>query len=65
MARIYTVFTSSGLMGECQIFTAYHPDREIVSNERMVAELEARCEGVEFVGEASPIGGRDAIASAR
>ena len=49
MARIYTVFTSSGLMGECQIFTAYHPDREIVSDERIVAELEARCKGVEFV----------------
>jgi hypothetical protein len=63
MARIYTVFTSSGLMGECQIFTAYHPDREIISNERMVAELEARCEGVEFVGEAFPIDGRHAIAN--
>jgi hypothetical protein len=62
MTRIYTVFTSSGLMGECQIFMTYHPDSEIVSNERTLAELKARCEGVEFIGQTSPIGGRDAIA---
>ena len=60
MARIYTVFTSSGLMGECQIFSVYHPDREILSNERILAELKARCEGVAFVGACEPLGGEKA-----
>ncbi|MCD6291249.1 MAG: hypothetical protein J7M34_12155 [Anaerolineae bacterium] len=56
MTRIYTIFTSSGLMGECQIFTKYHPDREVLTNERIMAELKARCDGVEFVGRTEPIG---------
>ena len=65
MTRIYTMFTSSGLMGECQIFSVYHPDREIIANEKILAELKARCEGVEFIGETAPIGGEEAIAKVK
>ena len=65
MARIYTIFTSSGLQGECRIFPLYHPEVEIVSNERILAGLKARCEGVEFLGETAPVRAGDAIAKVR
>lgn len=61
MPRIYTVFTTSGLMGECQTFQRYHPATEIVSNDKIMAELKNRCEGVEFVGQTAPINEREAI----
>ena len=47
--RIYTVFSSSGLMPECRIYPIYHPDERIIPNEEILSELKKRCKGVEFV----------------
>ena len=65
MTRIYTSFTSSGLMGECQIFSRYHPDREIIANEKILTQLRARCEGVEFIGGTAPVRMEDTIANVK
>ena len=50
--RILAIFTSEGIQGECQIFTRYHPDREILDNERILQEIRSRCQGIEIVGDA-------------
>lgn len=60
IARIYVVFSSSGLQGECRIFPIYHPDVEIVTNEKILETLKEKCEGVEFVGETAPVTGERA-----
>jgi len=62
---IYTIFTSEGLQGECQIFTAYHPDRPILKNEEILAQVKARCNGIEFRGSTEPVSGRDAFERVR
>ncbi|MCK4416885.1 MAG: hypothetical protein KAV99_01805 [Candidatus Latescibacteria bacterium] len=54
-ARIYTVFSSSGLSGSSVNFPTYHPDQKILTNEEILGKLENRCEGVEFVGETVPL----------
>jgi len=48
--RIYTAFTSSGLSSSSQTYSLHHPDRPVLSNERILDELHKRCTGVEFVG---------------
>lgn len=61
IARIYTIFTSEGLQGECQIFSTYHPDRPILKNEEILAQLKARCNRTEFLGSTEPVSGMDAV----
>ena len=58
--KIYTVFYSSGLRVDPEIFPIHHPDVEIITNEKILNTLEEKCEGVEFVGETTPIGGERA-----
>ena len=55
ITRIYVIFSSSGLQGECRIFPIYHPDVEIITNEKILEILKEKCEGVEFVGETAPV----------
>ena len=65
MTRIYTAFSTSGVMGECQVFTAYHPDRKIISNEEILKELKARTTDVKFVGGADPITKEQLVAAVK
>jgi len=60
VAKVRVIFTSEGLQGECQIFSAYHPDREILTNERILTELKSRAAGIEFLGTGEPMRGADA-----
>jgi hypothetical protein len=59
--RIRVIFTSEGLQGECQIFSVYHPDRRILSNEDILAELQDRCEGIQLSGSAKTISAKESI----
>lgn len=49
-ARLYTVFTSSGLFGSTGTYSFHHPDEKLLSNEEMLGEISRRCQGVEFLG---------------
>ncbi len=63
--RMYTVFSSSGLQGECRIHPIYHPDREVLTNEKILDEIKGKCKDVEFVGEMEPKTAEFAIANIR
>ena len=58
--RIYVIFSSSGLQDECRIYPIYHPEQEIVKNEKVLDELKNRCKDVEFVGKTVSIRGEKA-----
>ena len=48
--RIYVAFSSSALSGSSQTYPLHHPDQKLLTNQDMLAEIQGRCEGVEFVG---------------
>jgi len=49
--RIYVAFSSSGLSGSSDTYPLHHPERKVLTNREMLDGIEARCEGVEFVGQ--------------
>ena len=55
MPRVLAVFTSEGIQGECQIYTKYHPDQRILSNEEILQRIRSRSAAVEIIGNARPI----------
>jgi len=55
--KIYVVFSSSGLQGEVKIYPVYHPEKEILKNEKILGMLKERCKDIEFIGETEPVKG--------
>jgi len=53
-ARIYTVFTSSGLSDSSQTYSLHHPDEVVFTNQDLLDEIGRRCEGVQFLGSTEP-----------
>ncbi len=51
---IYTVFTSNGLQGENLIYTRYHPEQKILSNDDILNKIKEKCPDVEFIGDTVP-----------
>jgi hypothetical protein len=49
--RIYVAFPSSGLFGSTQTYPLHHPDQTVLGNDEILRAIEARCDGVEFVGQ--------------
>jgi len=59
-ARIYTVFTSEGLIGSSVNYPHDQPDQHIFSNAELLQLIAESCEGIEFLGTTQPISARQA-----
>ncbi len=63
--RIYVAFSSSGLSGSSQTYSLHHPDRKVLTNQEILGEIQGRCEGVEFVGQAEVEDAAQTVANVR
>ena len=62
--KIYVIFRSSGL-DHRGTWDARDIEQKVMTNEKMLNEVEKRCEGVEFVGETNPTRAESAVESIR
>lgn len=63
--RIYVAFSSSGIFGSTQTYPLHHPDQQVLTNQEMLGAIQARCEGVEFVGQTEVEDGARTVANVR
>jgi len=56
-AQIYALFRGSGPAQEASAlkYTPEEMEQKIMTNDKIISELKQRCQGVEFVGELSPV----------
>jgi len=64
-ARIYVVFTSSGISGSSINYSIFRPMEKILTNQEMLSELKNRCEGVDFAGGTEPVKAAEAVRKVR
>ena len=60
--KIYTLFLSAGRPVGFGAYRKYHPEVKIPENQEILQRVKDECEGVEFVGQAEPVGASDALA---